>query len=312
MKATAFNGFIAYFKRPYRYAVFFSILLTAAFAFTLLDAFVIPKTMAAARSDAPETEPSLVSAVTTDYSYKDENIEIVIDTIRVYDTQVYIADVKVSDAAYLKTAFADNAYGRNLTDKTSVIASENNAVFAVNGDYYGFRDSGWVFRNGVLYRSGQDVESLLMDVDGNLSCETDENIISEMTEGLSQVWSFGPALVRDGEISVTETQEISGKSGRQGRGGQSSSGGNPRTAIGQAGELHYIFIVSDGRTSESEGLSLYELAGLFIERGCHVAYNLDGGGSATMYFNGKVINSPTTSGRSIQEREVSDIVYIGY
>ena len=45
--------------------------------------------------------------------------------------------------------------------------------------------------------------------------------------------------------------------------------------------------------------------------GCEMAYNLDGGGSSTMYFNGKVINNPT-SGRSIKERSVSDIVYIGY
>ena len=42
------------------------------------------------------------------------------------------------------------------------------------------------------------------------------------------------------------------------------------------------------------------------------AYNLDGGGSSTMYFNGEVINKPTTNGRSIKERSVSDIVYIGY
>ena len=35
---------------------------------------------------------------------------------------------------------------------------------------------------------------------------------------------------------------------------------NPRTAIGVIGDLHYLFVVADGRTSESEGLSLYELA----------------------------------------------------
>ena len=46
--------------------------------------------------------------------------------------------------------------------------------------------------------------------------------------------------------------------------------------------------------------------------GVVTAYNLDGGGSSTMYFNGEVVNNPTTSGRSIKERSVSDIVYIGY
>lgn len=46
--------------------------------------------------------------------------------------------------------------------------------------------------------------------------------------------------------------------------------------------------------------------------GVKTAYNLDGGGSSTMYFNGEVINQLTTNGKSIQERSVSDIVYIGY
>lgn len=84
---------------------------------------------------------------------------------------------------------------------------------------------------------------------------------------------------------------------------------NPRTAIGQISALHYLVIVSDGRTSESAGLTLYQLATLFAQRGCTVAYNLDGGGSSTMVFNGNVVNNPT-SGRSITERAVSDIVYI--
>ena len=73
-----------------------------------------------------------------------------------------------------------------------------------------------------------------------------------------------------------------------------------------------FFVVSDGRTEESEGLSLLELAEFMDRLGVETAYNLDGGGSSTMYFNGEIINNPTTSGRSIQERSVSDIVYIGY
>ncbi|MDR0957979.1 MAG: phosphodiester glycosidase family protein, partial [Clostridiales bacterium] len=69
--------------------------------------------------------------------------------------------------------------------------------------------------------------------------------------------------------------------------------------------------VSDGRTDESEGLSLTALAKVFTDRNATIAYNLDGGGSATRVFMGEVINNPT-SGRRIKEREVSDIVYIGY
>ena len=57
---------------------------------------------------------------------------------------------------------------------------------------------------------------------------------------------------------------------------------------------------------------MYELAQLMQSLGTQTAYNLDGGGSSTLYFNGTVVNNPTTNGRRIQERSVSDIVYIGY
>jgi exopolysaccharide biosynthesis protein len=81
--------------------------------------------------------------------------------------------------------------------------------------------------------------------------------------------------------------------------------------MGMIEPLHYVFIVSDGRTSKSAGLSLYQLAQVYLEYDCEFAYNLDGGGSATMVFNGRVINIPT-DGSYVGERKVSDIVYIGY
>ena len=58
-----------------------------------------------------------------------------------------------------------------------------------------------------------------------------------------------------------------------------------------------IFVVSDGRTDESSGLSLYELACFMKDLGVNTAYNLDGGGSSTMVFNGELVNNPT-SGRA--------------
>jgi len=299
------NPIICFFSKSYVYAATFSLLLTAAFVFVLLETFMIPKAIALAsyNTNTENTEIKEQAApVVTATSYKDENIEISIETIRAYDTDVYIADVKLNSIEYLKTAFAENTYGRNINEKTSVIANKQNAIFAINGDYYGFRNDGWVLRNNVLYRSGGNDAALLMDMDGNFSCDSDKDSIEKLIPELWQIWSFGPPLVDLEEVTVSENQEISGR----------SSNSNPRTAIGQAGNLHYIFIVSDGRTSENAGLSLYELALLFNERGCSVAYNLDGGGSSTMYFNGQIINKPTTGGRRIGEREVSDIVYIGY
>ena len=297
-------------SKPYRWAAIYSILIAAAITFTLLDTFVLQKSMTNVAYEASTVKSLstavMSNAVITDKSYEDENIKITIDTDYKYNSTIYIADIQVSDPSYLKTAFAKSTYGRNITATTSSIAEANNAIFAINGDFYGFRDAGYVLRNGVTYRStargNRDNEALVIDKGGNLSVssESDANMKSLSNKDTWQILSFGPGLVENGEISVTSSSEVA-----------QSMRSNPRTAIGQISKLHYIVIVSDGRTSESQGLSLLELAQEFKERGCTVAYNLDGGGSSTMYFNGKIINNPT-DGRSGGERKVSDIVYFGY
>lgn len=294
---------IKFFSKPYRWAGIFSLLLVGLFTFVLMDTFVLQKSMvivasetSAETSTAAETEP-----VITATSYSDENIQISIETILKYDSTIYVADIQVSDIAYLKTAFANNTYGRNVKAKTSDIAAAQNAIFAINGDYYGFRDDGYVLRNGIIYRdSASENEALVIDQNGNFSIADESDVSMASLSENWQVLSFGPALVENGEVMVDNNSEV----------GQAKES-NPRTAIGQISAGHYLVIVSDGRTDESEGLSLLELAQEFKERGCTIAYNLDGGGSSTMVFNGEVVNNPT-DGRSISEREVSDIVYFGY
>lgn len=218
---------------------------------------------------------------------------------------VYIADVTVSDVSFLRAGLANGVFGRNIKETTSDIAKENNAIFAINGDFYGFRDSGQVIRNGVLYRSNKRSGSndvLAVYNDGSFVTMKEENVDAQnlLDSGVLQLFSFGPTLVDNGQISVSANQEV-----------EQSMNSNPRTAIGMISPLHYVFVVSDGRTSESAGLSLAQLAAVMQDAGCQCAYNLDGGGSSTMWFMGDVVNNPTTNGNSISERKVSDIVYIG-
>ena len=216
-------------------------------------------------------------------------------------TKIYVADVTLSSARYLKTAFADDTYGKNVTATTSSIAEDNDAVLAINGDYYGVQESGYVIRNGVVYRStanGSDV--LCIYADGTMEVVNDAEYTAEelVSMGVWQAFTFGPALIENSEVAVDTNTEV-----------DRAKTSNPRTAIGVIDANHFVFVVSDGRTDESEGLSLYELANFMKDLGVTTAYNLDGGGSSTMYFNGFVINNPT-SGGSIKERSVSDIVYI--
>ncbi len=246
-----------------------------------------------------------VTPVITENSYTDENISIVITEYERDDTIIYVADVQLSSAEYLKTALAQGVYGRNVTDETSSIASGVSAILAINGDYYGSQQRGYVIRNGVLYRStaASGRQDLVIYADGSFGIITEGQISAEelLAKGAQQVLSFGPGLIKNGKVSVSSSYEVA-----------KAMNSNPRTAIGVIDELHYVFVVADGRTAESEGLSVYELAQFMQSLGVQTAYNLDGGGSSTMYFNGNIVNNPTTNGRTIRERSVSDIVYIGY
>lgn len=325
-----------FLKKKFVWAILYTILLVSFTVYVALDTFVITRvystvpstengnissvpdstiTADTAEQTAGETSRSdtnqgsvsqfTESAVITNNSYSDQNISITITEYREYNTTIYVADVRVSSVEYLQTAFAQSSYGRNVTETTSTIASATDAILAINGDFYGAQTKGYVLRNGLLYRetASGDQEDLVIWGDGSFEIITEGQISASslLDNGALQVLSFGPALVIDGSVSVSENDEV-GK----------AMASNPRTAIGVINDLHYLFVVSDGRTSASVGLSLRQLAGFMQDLGADIAYNLDGGGSSTMYFNGVVLNNPTTNGKTSSERSVSDIVYIGY
>ena len=276
---------------------------TATFEATLVSVSPTQTETPEATLEATAAPSATAEVISTEDSYSDGNISITIQEIRAYDSTIYVADVILSSPEYLQTAFAKSVYGRNVTAKTSSIAANANAILAVNGDYYGARESGYVIRNGVLYRSkaNRNSEDLVIYQDGSFAIINESQISAQdlLNDGAWNVLSFGPALLIDGEIAVDAGDEV----GR-------AKASNPRTAIGIVDDLHYLFVVSDGRTNESEGLSLLELAQVLQDLGAETAYNLDGGGSSTMVFQGKVVNNPTTNGKRITERSVSDIVCI--
>ena len=301
-----------FLKKRYAYASVVGLLLTGSFSYSMLKTFVLAETISTVASTSSSTNTATASqaaktATVTDSSYKDDNISINLSETTVNNTQVYVADITVTSSDYLKTAFAQNAFGTNVTAKTSETAADNNAILAVNGDYYGANSTGYVIRNGVVYRDTVRENSnngdLAIYKDGSFKIIYEDQISADqlVKDGVVNLLAFGPALVENSEIAVGTNEEV----------GQAMAS-NPRTAIGIIDENHYIIVVSDGRTSESKGLSLYQMAEIMKSYGVKTAYNLDGGGSSTLYFNGQVINKPTTGGNKISERSVSDIVYIGY
>ena len=181
--------------------IIYIILITIFFIYVVLDTFLIPK----GEITIIKQENSEISleAKYTDTSYEDESIKINILTNRLYNTTYYIADITINNIDYLKTAFANNTFGRNIKQTTSTIAKNNNAILAINGDYYGFRDYGFVLRNGVIYRSTikNNNEDLVIYSDGSFEIINESNTkINEIANNALQTFSFGPSLVSNNQI----------------------------------------------------------------------------------------------------------------
>jgi exopolysaccharide biosynthesis protein len=283
-----------------------------------LDRFVIEH-VEISDVDAYEAENSTVT--TTDTSSSDTETVVTGTTYTSGDTSVtistvvtgsgddtvtyYVADVVLSDATTLRSAFAENSFGENIVETTSGIAEDNDAIFAINGDYYGFRDTGIEIRNGVIYRDSGAREGLAFYTDGTVQVydETTTTAAELLADGVWNTLSFGPAILEDGEVvDGIENVEIDTNVGNH-----SIQGEQPRTAVGVIDENHLVFVVVDGRdTGYSKGVTLTGLAEIMQGLGATTAYNLDGGGSSTMYFNGEVVNQPSNGG----ERGTSDILYV--
>ncbi|WP_458108626.1 phosphodiester glycosidase family protein [Arthrobacter sp. R3-55] len=260
-------------------------------------------------TDAASAETAS-SAVVTDTSYTSGDTGVTISTVTTGSgddaVTYYVADVVLDDATTLKSAFAEDTYGENITETTSAIAEDHNAIFAINGDYYGFRDTGIVIRNGVVYRDEGARQGLAFYKDGTVKVydETTTSAEQLVADGVWNTLSFGPSLLENGEIaSGIEDVEVDTNFGNH-----SIQGEQPRTAVGVIDENHLVFVVVDGRSpGYSAGVTMTGLAGIMKDLGATTAYNIDGGGSSTMYFNGSLVNNPLGENK---ERGTSDILYI--
>ena len=263
--------------------------------------------------------------------YSDPDIYIDISTGRFEDyTDYYAADIRIRSLSYLRAGLAFDTPGENYNEKTSEICNRHKGILAIDGDTYGSQKNGYVIRNGRVIRSSKNLsrrkpEDLAIYANGTFEIfsERDYTLDEIAAKGAWQVYSFGPGLISEGKKIVQKGEEV-GTAAQQNM--------NQRCAIGMISPLHYVFMVSDGRIRQSPGLSLYQVGKVMESLHCYCAYNLDGGGSATMYLDdgsgnanglGALVNYCTqqlVGGNNkdtlpiappIEEREVSDIVYIG-
>ena len=253
------------------------------------------------------------------FIYVNQTTKIVIQ--RKYDaTQPltwYEAEVwsDVSAGEYLKTYFYDD----QKKGKTRVDAAKNaiahKAVFAMNTDYYTYRVGGprrvgIVIRNGeVLYDDAYttaknlfpNLDTVAFYPDGSLAVahSYEHDAAYFVSQGAENVYSFGPYLIRDGEVNPDLYS------------GNNLTSKNPRCAIGMVEPGHYVMILAEGRLKRSGGVTMNALALMMKSKGCTQAINLDGGQTAVMVFMGKQLNQIGKYNGKTSARQTCDIMAIG-
>lgn len=247
-----------------------------------------------------------------DWSYIDRSIAVYVWREWRDDCCFNVARIRIADPSQLRTALErDNI---KLNNYVSEIAKAKNAVIACGGEFLAHprNKSSYCVRMGVTLRDKgiRAHDALIIDRNGDFhitngfSAEKLEELEESGIEAVN-VFNFGPVLVLDGEQQYHRGEKAHYTN-------TSPNSPNPRTAIGQLGPLEYLMVVTDGREVQSPlpdggtrqhlGCTIVTLTEFMASYHCIQAYNLDGGNSTAMYFDGGTFSTSVRRG-------VTDIIY---
>lgn len=211
-------------------------------------------------------------------------------TVKVYSLQEagyrgYMAKVRLHNPNAIKMVLAHDKIASN-GETTSQAAKRTGAVLAVNAG--GFTSqNGKLLPIGITVVDGEivtfydiTISFIGFNKNGNLvgGEVTSKEQIKQM--GVQQGASFNPTLLKDGKKLSIPSKWANTK--------------QPRTLIGHFENGDLFFMVIDGRREGwSSGVTLEESQDKLLQFYIRDAYNLDGGGSSTFYYNGKVLNKPS-------------------
>ena len=236
----------------------------------------------------------------TEDGYEDDSIRVQMET-REEDGVIWrIAWVEVASPTQLRTAIAGSKVTSSAKKLVLTMAADAHAVVALNGDYYSndAKKTTFEYRMGVKIRdkTNKKKDILIIDENGDfhtfIKSEGVTKFESQTGHRIINAFTFGPALVQEGQHLKMDTGY-----------GYNPNGREPRAAIGQLGELSYVLVIAEGR-GESPGVTHQELADFMYSLNCVEAFNLDGGGSATLVYHGRYFNNLGGN-----PREMSDIIY---
>lgn len=241
----------------------------------------------------------------TDTSYKSANVSIDVQQIVAGTAEkpitYYLADIYIKDISSFRTGVALDFKDQNQGDRKNVMSTLQlsqltGALIAISGDNFAYHQSIAV-RNGVEWENKLPVfgDICVLYYDGTMETYPQElkraDVDAIYAKEPYQIWTFGPQLLVDGQVPA---QFANGKA-------------NPLSAIGYYEPGHYCFVLVDGRQKGySWGMTYTELAQVFYDLGCKVAFNLDGGDTAVMTYLGEWRSQPEAS----SPRDTSDILYI--
>ncbi|MBE6052240.1 MAG: exopolysaccharide biosynthesis protein [Clostridium sp.] len=203
----------------------------------------------------------------------------------------------INDPTRVKVGYTSKLNSANPEgETTSKIAMNNSAVAAVNGGAFtdeadtaqwtanGGTPSGVIISEGkVVYddTAGKELGAVGITKEGKLiagrfSTEELKNM------GVSEAVSYNTTVL----VSKGKSVSLPG-----GDGGEGSS---PRTLIGQRADGSIVLAVLDSRIHGSRvAATLKEAQEVMSKLDCVTAATLDGGKSATMYYNEEVVNTPS-------------------
>ena len=219
----------------------------------------------------------------------------------------YVADVFMEDIKDLIGCVFTDEEGKIAEGSPQQVTEQLNALFVVNTDFMKGRSWGLYVRGGQVFRQKKTkgIDVCCIKTDGTMQILDGDTLDPDALMAQGDVWhvlTFGPSLLNEDGTPRDKNSDFRINDNYQGWNDDKTYYGflspNPRTAMGQARDGHYIFAVVDGRDEGySKGMTFPQLSHLMYEEGCEVAYNLDGGGSVFMYYDGKAVNS-NTGGRN--------------
>ena len=234
--------------------------------------------------------------------YLDETI-FSITWKQVFHNCIYtISEVKIAHGSQLRRFLADGTYGSDKQYYPSEMAITVNAVTASSGDFYKFRSWGVGVYQGKVMTVKTITDTCFIDDNGDLIFSwagefADEASAQAFVDENNIRFSllFGPILVVDGKNVVPDDYDL----------GEINKG-YARMALCQMDERHYLMVAANQEANSYTGVPTAKIfADQLITFGVDKAYSLDGGQTAAIISNDRLINRPTYG----TQRQISDIIY---